>query len=590
MNEPKKENFLSLIKIDEEANVGGISLKSIVEGAYTFSEKVWKNPELDKFTDHTLYHSYKVLKRALDIATKLIPGEDYKLSNRERMILCIATLIHDIGMQYNKYLMKGEPKKPDNEIRNRHCSLGDKMVQDALSNRRKRRRLPQFPIENKFAKKYIGDARCVAFSHHPSPDDKIANKYWEKLNSEGYNADGWEGGERLRPKLLAGLLRLSDTLDMDMERVPDFGKLSSSNLSPENKAHWFCCYYTRSIEITPGAGDEGVGSIYIRLHWRAPDKDEEIKFVRVLLQKIRVEKFNLEKGSIGPYLIRKEREKEPIIDNMEMDDSDLQRSKSFEPLPEEVKEYIKNEFANYDLGEKKLEVKNLIELSGNDFEVAKQKADEHIRGGKGAINAHYVLNTKWHTNEYIKCRELVEDNVFSEGLVMGLAKMFKDSKLTRIIAQGTSAIRIGSLLSIVLGIKFSYVSGNAKFQFEKPTGKKYSEFEGIATVSEGDKIHKILIMDDILGVGEVFRYLLSNLQKLKFRNENLLFFYIYSLGHEKKKLEEIPGVKVYYLKAFPDIKYWKEYKKGECVFCKGKKEIRNYEDGSMNKSESINKS
>ena len=560
------KDFLDLLKIKED-KFGELRLKDTLRAVYNFSEEIWKNVQLLNFPDHGLPHSLRVLTQALNIAEKIIPKGEHSLSDLEKMILGAAALIHDIGMQYHKYYPT--KKISEDKIRGKHCELGVQMLSDALNNKG-RNGLPQLSIQKEL-KHFIGDfASHVAFSH--CSKEKIANEYWDDFKKKNYNADAKEGGVSRRLKLLAGLLRFGDELDMTWLRLKNIEKLDSSLLKVENKAHWACCYYTKNIKVEAGGG--GTGGLRIHLSWRAPNKKEEIELIRKLLQDIRLQHFNNEIGIICPYLVWKEGIPQPVIAPIEMDPNP-EKLNFVKPLPKDLKEYIQKRVEPYTYGTNTLKrTKNLIELSGNDFDEAKQKADEFVRLRKGVIDAHYVLKTKWHTNQYIKCRELVSDNDFSKTLVRGLANMFKDAKLTRIIAQGTSAIRIGSLLSIVLGTKFSYVSGNAKFQFEEPMYKGYSEFERIATVSKGDKI---LIIDDILGVGVVFNYLFRELQKLGFKKDNLLFFYIYSLGSKKRYVKDIKDVPVYYLKAFPDIKYWKEDKNGECKICKGKKEMRNYE-------------
>jgi len=562
-----REDFLNLLEIGEEDKFGELQLRRAVGEAYNFSEEIWQDVQLTNFPDHGINHSFRVLKVALDIAEKIIPMKEYKLSNLEKMILGIAVLIHDIGMQYQK---KYHDVEDDKKVRESHCTLGNKIVIDAMSDRRRVINLPQLYTQGEYYKYFIEHARYTAFSHHTNSGDEIADKYWEKLKEPAYNADAREAGGVLRRlKLLAGLLHFGDELDMDQLRLQNISMLNSPSLDPENKTHWSCCYYTRNIEIRAGAS--GIGSLRIYLHWRAPKG--KIEIIRILLQDIRQQHFNNEIPKILPYLVWKEGVEFPVIDDIKMD-SDPEESEDVEGLPEEVEEFLRSK-RPYESGEKLLrESKNLIELSGNDFEVAKQKADYHIRSGEGVIIAHYVLKTKWHTDKYIKCRELVADPVFTESLVKGLTNKFKDSNLNHVIAQGTSAIRIGSLLSIALDTKFSYASEKVKFQFEPPSSKKSSEYEKIVTVSKGDKI---LILDDIFGVGVVFSDSVSQLKSLGFSEKDFIFFCIYSLGHEKKDLEKFEGVKLYYLKAFQDVGYWEEIEKDKCEECKDGEIPRNFE-------------
>ena len=94
--------------------------------------------------------------------------------------------------------------------------------------------LPSFAINNPELVKpvILEKAMNVAFSHC-SKDEK-ARELWVRLKNEEIK------NMLCRLRLLAGLLRLGDELDMCFDRVPELNRIVSSTLPIESKAHWVC--------------------------------------------------------------------------------------------------------------------------------------------------------------------------------------------------------------------------------------------------------------------------------------------------------------------------------------------------------------
>ena len=555
------EDFIHMLNL-REPKLFGIDLEAVIRNTYSFVEKIWASGQmLDKFTDHGIGHSYETLKNALDIADKLLVH--CPLNVLEKTILVIACLIHDIGMQCVKY-SKWKKLSP-NEVRKSHCSIGFDMFKIALCKRNSD--VPKFTMNNPDIEKplILEKALIVAFSH--CSEDERAKELWKNLkNDEVRNT-------KRRLKLLAGLLRLGDELDMCFDRVPEINRIMSSTLPVESKAHWACCYYVKNAK--PEAGANGKGSMRVVLSWHAPNDEDQIDKIRKLLTELRVQRFNQEIDLVKTYLKEEETVPEPIIEKIERL-PEPEKTASVRKLPKEIVEYIVTKLYPYTFG-KGLEIpENLIEIKDQSFTIAKTISDEFIRLGKGVIPAHYVLKTRFHTDKYIKCRDLVCNNNFVIELVKALKKKFvAEFRPTRVVSIGTSAIRIGSLLSIVLSVPFSYAVGEVEIALDKfPSSASFERYEKVILISPKDKL---LIIDDILGVGTVFEKIMKQLTNLGVEMANVVFFYIYSLGHEKKFLEKFPKVRVYFLNAYPDIKYWQEKTNGGCEFCKNKPEIRNFE-------------
>ena len=565
----KRKDFISLLDLDEE-EINRVPLRNFVDTIFLTAKKILEPPEFSKYPDHGLDHSYRVIEYALKVSKELIPPEN-RLSRLEKMTLGCAALVHDIGMQWTKFY----PRENKNYVRKNHCYFGNRLFELICSNEeedeeeRKGINLPNLGIPEDLLilnGGIIHRISLVAFLHHPEEDIDSPNLRWDILNNPEYNADYYfPGNIPYRTKLLSALLRFGDELDMDYRRLNgDIGRIESKFLKPDNKLHWISCLYTQKITINHLESN----NLEILLSWAAVDNDKQISLVRKILHEIREYHFNEEVKHIAPYLIWSENTPPPTL-KFRLSDQPERFSKKLLgrfSIPPKLEDHL-NKSLKKTLEEfEKNKPANLIQLKENRFsKKAKQIADRFLQSEEGIIHKHYALKTQWHTDKYIKCRELVAEPEFTESLVKGLAEHFKKCKFTRIVAQGTSAIRIGSILSATLGTKFSYANGNIKFQSEVLNSEDFKEYERIATISPSDKI---LILDDIIGIGNVFSDSINQLIKMNLPCENITFFYIYSVGYEKKVIRKFRDVKVYYLTAYTNVAYWKENKKGRCKICK----------------------
>jgi len=563
MREESVDEFLKLLNLNKDKKFGSIDLEAVVRNTYSFVKNIWSSGQkLDKFTDHGIRHSYKTLENALKIADRIIVR--YPLNGLEKTILAVACLIHDIGMQCKKY-NKWEDLDPD-EIRRSHCRIGLEMFKRILEGDSED--LPSLAIDNSELVKpvILEKAMNVAFSHCSM--DRKAQELWAKLKNQPIT------GIPCRLKLLAGLLRLGDELDMCFDRIPEVNRIGSSTLPVESKAHWVCCYYITNVKIESGAG--GKGSMRVSIDWWAPNNKDQIDKIRKLIIEKRIHHFNEEIRLINSYLKEQDSIPEPILAEIkELPEPEI--NESILELPKDVEDHLTRDLYPYTFSKKTVEIpKNLIEINESSFDWVKSKSHEFISLNKGVIPAHYVLKTGFHTNKYIKCRDLICDNDFTLELAKALKEKFsREFKPTRVVSIGTTAIRIGSLLSIFLEVPFSYAVGEVEIALDEfPPSPSFDKYEKVILISREDKL---LIIDDILGMGNVFNKIIKQLKNLDIKENDIVFFYIYSLGHEKKFTKEYPHVKIFFLNSFPDINYWQEKEDGTCKICKSRTEIRNYE-------------
>lgn len=535
----------------------------MLTGTLQFARNIWKDPVFSDYTLHNLDHSLGLLKKALKVAREM-SGPKYELSNLEKSILGCAALIHDIGMQYSKYY----DDLSSEEVRDNHCKLGSKMVEDA--SKESEIGLPEFPIHNQCKSTLLDIVPLIAFSHASSED--FANKKWKEIEDLNFNAI--VGGTDRRLKLVAALLRIGDELDMDLNRVREDNRLSSPDLNPISKAHWSACYYTQHVNIQTGGRWGGYGNLRTKLHWRS--HPENVEEVRDLLTKLRIEPFNEEKEIIKPYLKFSEDDNAPDIHELKLS-KNPELLDNIKPIAPEIREFLADQYPFRHGSAQLRETENLTQLQGDQFQEVKSQAEAFIdrKYSTGIIDEHYALKTGWHTKPYVRCRKLVADNDFARKLVKGLAEKFSNLGFTRIISIGTSSMRIGMLLAMKLETKFSYASGQTKIKTNNSLVKNhFQECKNTAIAKEDDKI---LILDDILGVGSVLIKLLSDLHNIGVPSENISAFFLFSFGHLKENIEKVPEVDIYYLAKDEDIDYWEELENGFCKVCKDQQEIRNRE-------------
>ncbi len=254
------------------------SLDGIVISVYDFVCAIWRSERLYKFVDHGIDHSFNVLKRALEIFER-VKIDNHDLSPYEKTILGIGSLIHDIGMQYEKYKIYNEDLIAS-QIRNSHVQIGYDMIQMTINGDfQKKYGGPDLAFQ-KHHTSFLYEGALVGFSHS-------GNKYWDKLKESYYSCDT-QAGQYRRLRLLAGLLRLGDELHCEFTRIPELNFLDSSLLDDEGKAHWSACHYTQDIKLA----SPGPGGVRFRMYWRVPEDahDSEIEEILTLLQELREKK------------------------------------------------------------------------------------------------------------------------------------------------------------------------------------------------------------------------------------------------------------------------------------------------------------
>ena len=529
--------FIDALRIKDLPMRSGIAAETVIRVLYEDIYKVWEDPVLYKFVDHGLGHSYRVLRKSLELAKILTRTKP--LCVYERVILGMAALLHDIGMQYGKY--HPEEKLPWEEIRKQHCDLGMRMVNDSLKSGGSGV-VPNFVQQGDPYREYLDEAAEIAFTHADP-------RKWQKLCARGFEERDKGIDAYLRPQLLAALLRFGDELDMSWERVSDINLLKVQNyLSPTEKAHWCACYYVNNT----GIDSPESGGARIEIAWRIPKdaSEPDSSAIRALISQFRLQKANEELRQVEKFLVPHGRAAPPVI-KVSMSPNPV--PERIDSPPQEVLEYIAS------IKRPSTKLSGQIRPLADADEVKRLALDFFETERPTMFQGHVALRTGWHTNAFLQCRTLVAKREFTVGLARAFSqnKEFKKAHFTDILAYGTSSIRIGSIVALALGAKLSYT-----FYEGDPS---YMSYERSYNLSPGSRI---LIIDDILSIGTVANRLLKKVLET-YKPERLDFFVIYLLGRQTKIDPEIERkVNIRYLVQIPTVSYYKEGPDGLCEDCR----------------------
>jgi hypothetical protein len=210
-----------------------------VENVRAAAGRIWARPLHRYYTDHTVTHSERVIA-LLDGLTAGMMVTEKHLSPTEVWVLLAAAYLHDVGMQ-NERFAGGDVE----EIRACHHEQTARMIYAVFEDPAN-----AFPILLTGDPALVEAVALVAKGHRRVD---LAGAEYEPLA---------HGGETLRLRLLAALLRLADELDVDHRRV-DLEQMKLLALPVESQLHWWKCHYVAGVSIADG---------YIRVGYRFPQE------------------------------------------------------------------------------------------------------------------------------------------------------------------------------------------------------------------------------------------------------------------------------------------------------------------------------
>jgi hypothetical protein len=189
------------------------------------AERIWKIPLHRTYTDHTVAHSERVIA-LLDGLTAGMMGTGQRLVPGEVFVLLAAAYLHDVGMQDERFA-NGDLEA----IREAHHEVTAEWIYRTLE-------APETVVDLGLPDDPgLVEAVALVAKAHRRVD----------LSASDYEPFA-HGGETVRPRLLAALLRFGDELDIDHRRV-DLELLKLMAPPVESQLHWWKCHYVSGVSI-----------------------------------------------------------------------------------------------------------------------------------------------------------------------------------------------------------------------------------------------------------------------------------------------------------------------------------------------------
>ncbi len=576
----------------EETNFHDCDPINLMSSVYASVKEIWKNVDLNNYTDHGLKHSYTIIDYFLQLDESL-----YEWSAYEKFVFAISSLIHDIGMQYNKwgYLVEvssGVPKLPlsPDDIRKYHTITGFELIEKQL-NSSLISGFPKKMFDNKSHghKNVMFQAQHIAFSHS---GDNYINKLIN--DNETWKMKKDYQGDVYRPRLLAGILRICDELDGNFERIPEPNRITACNLENDTRIHWSACLFVEKIQL-----DVVDRTVNINIRWQAPDKSTKKlqKEIKDFLREFKTRKIQKEIDYVNDFFIECNEKKHCIV-TKNMYVNELSQKPIFAKFSME-KKLIENILYHRIISKEKigisksklpvfLERKSTIKK--DDFYKNVKKVKTYYKTArslkdpkldkllenwfeKNRETGHYKLINGDHTDTYLYCRSLVSDQDLLHRLTKNIWKLHKGNNIKNILAIGTSAIPIAVNLSFCFKCSLTYTVWSKKF-FDKIHLRKsiktntikrgrYHYSELIPSIREGENI---LLVDDVISSGRIVVEILNLIEKEYEKNIGKFYHHaIFGLGNrifiEDKRIAEYTCTK-----HIRNIMYASSKK--ECTFCK----------------------
>lgn len=511
--------------------------------------EIWASAAYDNFTDHSLQHSLRIIRLFEQIGPAIQPAfNDY-----ERLVFGIAALIHDIGMQYNRWAKQAVSEAPIlhiytaleeavaelqwSEARERHIELGLKLVNAFCREATLGWHVPfRFVSRLTPALTLLHRAALVGFAH-----SKGENLDWAKRLDNRYRDEQLEGNIPFRPLLLACIFRLCDELDACSSRVPHIDTVCAADIPEVSRLHWLACLFVRRVTVKACAGSVRIGHV-----WQVPEDlnldAQVVTQIRDLLMSMRITKLNDELNDITCLL-----EEYNYFLNVKT-----------LPLESEPKRFATHlSTLIVDLLARQREILNRPSVPAAVPERAPATKDGTLRerrrvspvpatGSEGplrdrlrqwfdvnALPGHFELFTGVHTDRYLHCRKLVSDQALLDEIVNEICSecsRMEIKDVSSVVGVGTSAIALAVNLGVRLGADVTFT-----FEAERSEPGRHFSVE-IAPVMLPKHIGgAILVVDDVIAGGRVASQVFQTIRDAApwVKNEHIVHCSIFKLGTEE---------------------------------------------------------
>ena len=550
-------------------------VKQYLESVFQFTSVIWDNIDLEMYTKHDKDHSMKLIRYFMDLNIL------YEWSDYEKFIFASAALLHDIGMQFNRWESEQaniddfpSKKLSVDEVRENHTILGYKLIKQQIKHLAYKSIQYPFSFPPLIGISEIGQyealnrASHIAFSHSGNEIINLLphNASWDSRKIEDYF---------YRPRLLAGVIRLCDEFDGDYTRIEHPEKLFSRKLDDISKIHWLSCIF---IEDTLLSVKNDV--LYIDLRWRIPTESTiEVKnHIRNLISKMRISKIinesefvnkffnacdepqNIKQIRVNPLnenpvnvifplsdqLVRTIEKANSLMTNIPTQ-STRENTNSYHP---KIAPIINN-------GNKKDEQKIKPITNGIPLQ-------DRLRLWfyENAESGHFKLISNEHTDTYLHCRNLVSDQNLLLKISDYIFEIYKESNINCILAVGTSAIPLSTNIALRFQANVTYTVSYIKLQSTlNKFDDSYIPLELNPTLKQNSNI---LIIDDVISGGNVAKNILDLIFDSKIRPNSIYHFAIFKLGN-REHIQDKRVTSYKHIIHIPEVMY--AHQEEDCSYC-----------------------
>ena len=498
---------------------------SFISTLWDVVEEIWTPNDQPYYTIHDLRHSVRIISYFMRLSGI------YDWSQYETLVFVTAALIHDIGMQYNRWATNlgsefPTPPLSERDIRQRHPELAHLLIETQIRQLIDKNYTFDYPPQlcngSYGALNALAEANGIASAHS---GDMFIDRLVE---DQALWCIRTKSGVPFRPRLLAGALRLCDELDGNWDRVDNLNRFATWYVNDVSKVHWLAAIFVQYTELGIVQNDHHL-EVSITLHWQVPpDANEgQIRLIRELLTRMRIAKINNEIEFINKFYERC-KEYEHI---KRFHASSLSGSPRFLPssLPKNLDVDRLIEEAIQDRLEPKKQVQNQAkESKSSKKQYPKTKTQEPTptvlslrKRLKGWFNdnrdqGHFeLINNHEHTDTFLNCRSLVSDQSLLRDLAELIASQHDDHGINCVLAVGTSAIPLATNVAYRLKCGVTFTVHRREGEVETGTNNQgpgklqkrvYNPSEIKPSIDRGDNL---LIIDDVISGGNVAKQVLD---------------------------------------------------------------------------------
>lgn len=562
--------LIELIQLSN-SKIEDVNPIEFISTVWSSVDEIWTNNQMPHFTYHGISHSCNIVCLFMDLDGL------YEWSDHEKLVFTTAALIHDIGMQYNKWssstiCANGWPRAPLShvEVRRRHVELGYRLVEEQIYNVYSSDFPKRLCINEHNNNNLLWHASMVAAFHS-------GESHWGKFITETTWASRLRSGVRknYRPRLLAGTLRICDEFDGDQRRIKEKNRIYGWDVDDTQKKHWMSCLFIKEtiIEVEDSV-------VKIRLDWQVPENATENQkhLIKNLIDKMRILRINSEIKIIEDFYKKcGESRLIKVFDVLQLDEKPngfiYNISSELEGI---LQVYVdetfqtKREFKAIDESEL-LIPENIVgtpairlatpEKKMTLIDELKQWYDEN----KECIHVE-LINKGEHTDTYLNCRTLVSKPNLVRKIANYIYNDYKDKSIDCILAVGTSSIPLSIYLSMRLKCAITFTTSGINAD---KVGKVDLKTEYVPTEVKPllEKNQNILIIDDIVSGGSVAKEILDYLyEPINGHIPSTIYhFSIFKLGSRATKQDERIKDGFAYLLEIKEVMYAES--KDLCPLC-----------------------